>query len=220
MNNIIDALNRRYATKKFDTTKKISQEDMDVLLESLRLSPSSFGLQPRKFIHVTSPEIRTQLQENSRGQAQVTEASDLIVIAVRTTLNENDVEIYTQDMKETRGKDIDKLPEDMKNIEKLMEYKNMMLNTIAARTPEQLKGWNQKQAYIAMGILITTAALLGIDTCPMEGFDPAKYDEILGLNKLWLTATIVIPVGYRSNEDKYADLAKVRFSKEKLIIQK
>ncbi|MEI6672727.1 MAG: nitroreductase family protein [bacterium] len=139
MNNIIEALNRRYATKKFDTTKKISQEDMDVLLESLRLAPSSFGLQPRRFIHVTTPEVRKELQNNSRGQPQVTEASDLIVIAVRTTLNENDVEMYTQDIKETRAKDLDKLPEDMKNIEKIMEYKNMMITTIAARTPEQLK---------------------------------------------------------------------------------
>ncbi len=220
MNDIIQALNRRYATKKFDTTKKISQEDMDMLLESLRLSPSSFGLQPRKFIQVNTPEIRQELQNASRGQPQVTEASDLIVIAARTTLDENDVEKYTQDIQETRGKDLEKLPEDMKSMEKLMEYKNMMLSTIASKTADQLKGWNQKQAYIAMGVLLTTAAVLGIDACPMEGFDPAKYDEILGLDKLGLTATVVIPVGYRSDEDKYADLAKVRFLKENLVIQK
>ncbi len=220
MNKIIEALNRRYATKKFDTTKKLNQTDMDILLESLRLSPSSFGLQPRKFIHVTNSEIRAQLQNASRWQQQITEASDLIVIAVRTNLDESDVDAYVQDMKEIRGKNVEKLPEDAKSIEKLMEFKNMMLNTITARTQEQLKGWNQKQAYIAMGTILTTAALLWIDACPMEWFDPEKYNEILGLNDLWLTATLVIPVGYRSEDDKYADLAKVRFPKEKMIIQK
>ena len=220
MKTVIEALNRRYATKKFDTTKKLSQADMDVLLESLRLSPSSFGLQPWKFIHVKNTEMRKELQDASRGQPQITEASDLIVIAVRTNLDESDVDAYVQDMKEIRGNNLEELPEDFKNIEKLMEFKNMMLNTITARTQEQLKGWNQKQAYIAMGTILTTAALLWIDACPMEWFDPEKYNEILGLSELWLTATVVIPVGYRSEDDKYAYLAKVRFPKEKVIIQK
>ena len=220
MNTIIDALNWRYATKKFDTTKKLSQDDMDILLETLRLSPSSFGLQPRKFIHVKNMEIRKELQDASRGQSQITEASDLIVIAVRSSLDESDVEAYVQDMKEIRGKNVEQLPEDAKSIEKLMEFKNMIINTIKSRTPEQLKWWNQKQAYIAMGVVLTTAAVVWIDTCPMEWFDPEKYNEILGLNDLWLTATVVIAVGYRSSEDKYANLAKVRFPKERVIIQK
>ena len=220
MNTIIDALNWRYATKKFDTTKKLSQDDMDILLETLRLSPSSFGLQPRKFIHVKNMEIRKELQDASRGQSQITEASDLIVIAVRSRLDESDVEAYVQDMKEIRGKNVEQLPEDAKSIEKLMEFKNMIINTIKSRTPEQLKWWNQKQAYIAMGVVLTTAAVVWIDTCPMEWFDPEKYNEILGLNDLWLTATVVIAVGYRSSEDKYANLAKVRFPKERVIIQK
>ena len=220
MNTIIDALNWRYATKKFDTTKKLSQDDMDILLETLRLSPSSFGLQPRKFIHVKNMEIRKELQDASRGQSQITEASDLIVIAVRSSLDESDVEAYVQDMKEIRGKNVEQLPEDAKSIEKLMEFKNRIINTIKSRTPEQLKWWNQKQAYIAMGVVLTTAAVVWIDTCPMEWFDPEKYNEILGLNDLWLTATVVIAVGYRSSEDKYANLAKVRFPKERVIIQK
>ena len=220
MKTVIEALNRRYATKKFDTTKKLSQADMDVLLESLRLSPSSFGLQPWKFIHVKNTKTRKELQDVSRGQPQITEASDLIVIAVRSNLDESDVEAYVQDMKEIRGKNVEQLPEDANSIEKLMEFNNMMLNTIKSRTPEQLKGWNQKQAYIAMGVALTTAAVVWIDACPMEWFDPEKYNEILELNDLWLTATVVIAVGYRSSEDKYANLAKVRFPKEKVIIQK
>ena len=103
---------------------------------------------------------------------------------MRTTLEESDVEAYTEDMKQTRGNTTQELPEDFKNIEKLIEFKNMMINTIKSRTQEQLKGWNQKQAYIAMGVLLTVCASMGIDACPMEGFDPVKYDEILGLNDL------------------------------------
>jgi len=210
MNEIIDALNWRYATKKFDTTKKLNQDDMDILLEALRLSPSSFGLQPWKFIQVKNPETRMQLQENSRGQPQVTEASDLLVIAVKTNVQESDVDEYLQSIVDTQGVSIDNLD----------GLKNMLIGTIGARTPEQLKGWNQKQAYIAMGVLLTVCASMKIDACPMEGFDPVKYDEMLGLDKLWLTATLVIPVGYRSEDDKYANAPKVRFSKEKLIIER
>ncbi|EKD25292.1 MAG: nitroreductase [uncultured bacterium (gcode 4)] len=210
MNSIIEALQRRYATKKFDTTKKLSQEDMDTLLEALRLSPSSFGLQPWKFIQVTNPEIRKELQANSRGQPQITEASDLIIIAVKTNIQETDVEEFIQDIIDTRK---------LGDASALAEYKGMMIGTIEWRTEEQLKGWAQKQAYIAMGVLLTVCASLWIDACPMEGFDAKKYDEILGLDKLWLTATLVIPVGYRSTEDSSAQFAKVRFQKEKMIMK-
>lgn len=210
MNNIIEALNRRYATKKFDTNKKLSQEDVDTLLEALRLSPASFWLETWKFIHVKNPEIRTQLQENSRWQPQITEASDLIIIASQTNIQESDVNNYLQNIIDIRGWSLDMLE----------SMKWMIIWTIWSRTPEQLKWWTQKQAYIAMGVLLTACAIMGIDACPMEGFDPVKYDEILGLDALWLTATLVIPVGYRSEEDKYADLPKVRFPKEKLVITK
>lgn len=129
MNTIIDALNWRYATKKFDTTKKLNQDDMDILLEALRLSPSSFGLQPWKFIQVKNPETRMQLQENSRGQPQITEASDLLVIAVKTNVQESDVDEYLQSIVDTQGVSMD-------NLEGL---KNMLIGTLGARTPEQLK---------------------------------------------------------------------------------
>ncbi|HMS91090.1 MAG TPA: NAD(P)H-dependent oxidoreductase [Candidatus Absconditabacterales bacterium] len=220
MNTIIDALNWRYATKKFDTNKKLSQNDLDILFESMRLTPSAFGLQPWKFIHVQNPETRVALQENSRGQPQITEASDLVVIAVKNNMQESDVDEYIQDMIETRKVDLENIPEDFKNTDKLVEYKNMMINTISSKTQEQLKGRNQKQAYIVLGFLLSTCAQMGIDACPMEGFDPEKYNEILGLHDLGLSATVVVTLGYRSSEDKYSDLKKVRFAKEKLIIQK
>lgn len=217
MKTIIEALNRRYATKKFDTTKKIPQEDMDVLFEALRLSPSSFGLQPWKFIHITNPEMREQLQTHSRWQPQITEASDLLVITAKTKLQESDIDEYGEDMLQTRKTNETISETDMA---KALEYKAMMVNMIASKTPEQLKSWSQKQAYIAMWFLLFACAEMGIDACPMEGFDPEKYNELLGLNELGLTATVVIPVGYRSAEDKYGKLAKVRFSKEKLVITK
>ncbi len=210
MKNIIDALKRRYATKTFDTTKKISQENIDVLLESLRLSPSSFGLQPWKFIHVTTPEIREQLKNASRGQTKVTDASDLFIIAAKTNLQENDVDEYIQDIVQTRG-----IPADQ-----LWELRGMMIGAITAKSPEELLTRNQKQVYIAMWVLLTSCAVMEIDACPMEGFDPKKYNEILGLDALGLTATGVIAVGYRSSEDTTAQLAKVRFSKAQVIIQK
>lgn len=217
MNTIIDSLNRRYATKKFDTNKKLSQTDLDILFEALRLSPSSFGLQPWRFIHVKNPEIRKQLQEASRWQAQITEASDLIIIATKVNAQDSDIEEYIESIISTRAVDVDSIPESEKG--KLLEFKQMMLGTISSRTPEQLKWWNQKQSYISAWILMTVCASMWIDSCPMEGFDPNKYNEILWLDKLWLTATVAIPVGYRSSEDKYANLEKVRFSKEKLVIE-
>jgi len=220
MNKIIEALNWRYATKQFDTNKKLSQDDLDTLFEAMRLSPSSFGLQPWKFIHVKNPATREALKENSRWQAQITEASDLIVIAVKNNMQESDVDEYIQDMIQTRKVDLENIPEDFKNTDKLVEFKNMMINTISSRTQEQLKWRNQKQAYVVLWFLLSTCAQMWIDACPMEWFDPEKYNEILWLNELWLTATVVATLGYRSIDDKYADLAKVRFAKEKLIIQK
>ncbi len=220
MKNLIEALNWRYATKQFDKEKKISQDDLDVLFEAMRLTPSAFGLQPWKFIHVQNPEIRAALKEHSRWQAQITDASDLIVIAVKNNMQESDVDEYIQDMIQTRKVDLENIPEDFKNTDKLVAYKNMMIGTISSKTQEQLKWRNQKQAYIVLWFLLSISAQMGIDACPMEGFDPEKYNEILWLHDLGLTATVVVTLGYRSSDDKYADLKKVRFAKEKLIIQK
>lgn len=137
MTNLIEKLQWRYATKKFDTSKKIPESDIAVLFESMRLAPSSFGLQPWRFIRVKTPAVREQLQANSRGQTQVTEASDLIIIVVKTTMQESDVEEYIENIKEIRSVDMSKVSED--DINKVLEYKNMMLTTIKSRTAEQIK---------------------------------------------------------------------------------
>ncbi|MEI7563331.1 MAG: NAD(P)H-dependent oxidoreductase [bacterium] len=215
MNSIIQALKRRYATKQFNPNKKVSQEDLTTLLESLRLAPSSLGMQPRRFIHVKNPEIKVKLQEATYGQAQVIQASDLIIIASKIHIQEKDIDEYIQDIIKTRS-----TPETTEEEKKGFEvFKERLIQSILGKSEEDLKKWSQKQAYIAMGVLLTTCALLEIDACPMEGFEPAKYNEILGLDPEF-TTTLVIPIGYRAENDKYARLAKVRFPLEQLFIEK
>lgn len=207
---IIDALHWRYATKKFDHTKKISAEDLQALKEAVRLSASSFGLQPWRLIHVTNKELRKKVQEAAWNQSQITEASDLFVFAAKTDFSSKYVEEYTNLIASTRNIPVDSLA----------ALHNMMLG-FEQGMPEEFKiTWSQKQAYIALGTLLTTAALMKIDACPMEGFDPKQVTEILGLDKQNLVATLLCPIGYRSAEDKTASYKKVRFPKEQLFIEK
>jgi nitroreductase len=196
---IIDDLNWRYATKVF-SDKKIPQKDLDELLEALRLAPSSFGVQPWKFIVVTDPKIREQLAEHSYGQRQVTDASYLIVLAA-VDVDESYIRKYVESMAKTRN-----VP-----IETLKDYEDMMLNSIMGRSSEERLNWAKRQIYIALGILHAACAAKRIDSCPMEGFDSKKYDEILGLKGC--TSVVLCPVGYRG-DDKYASQKKVRFPKE------
>lgn len=210
MKNILEALQWRYATKAYDSTKKLSPEQISSLLETIRLSPSSFGLQPYKIIHVTKPEIREKLRAASWGQSQITEASELFIFAVPTDLNETHVDDFIQKTALVRN-----IP-----VEQLAEYAEMIKGSLNSRTKEQKIIWAAKQAYIALGILLESAALEQIDATPMEGFDPAQYNEILGLHKLNLTAVVVTTLGYRSKLDTYAGLLKVRKDQNDLIIVK
>jgi len=204
---ISDAMNWRCAIKKFDNKKKISKEDFEDIIESLRLAPSSFGLQPWKFIVIKDKKIREELRKNSWDQAQITDAEYLIVLCARTDLDEDYVERFIQSVADTRGT----------NTESLENYKKMLLNPIKNLSKEELIEWSKKQVYIALGVLLTTTAEKKIDSCPMEGFDKKKFDEILKLNEKNLTATVLCPIGYRSNEDKYADQKKFRFEKEEIF---
>lgn len=214
---IVEALHRRYATKKFDPTKKIPQQDLDILFESLRLAPSAFGFQPWKFIHITDANLRRELKKHALDQAQVTDASDLIVIATKTWMKESDMDEYIQNLVATR-----KIPDqtESEQFSKAEKYLQKIKETISYKTDEEIRTWNQKQAYIAMWFLLLTCAEMGIDACPMEWFYPEKYNEVLWLDALGLTATLIIPVGYRSSDDIYAHLAKVRFPKEDMIIHR
>lgn len=207
MTDLIESLKWRYATKKFDPAQKVAEGDLNELLEVLRLAPSSFGLQPWSFMVITNPELRKKLQEHAWGQSQVVDASHLIVLTARTDLDEAYVKHYIDEVAEQRD-----IPE-----ESLKGYHDMMSGFIQGKPKEELVVWAQKQAYIALGMLLEAAALKRIDACPMEGFDSAKFDEILGLTNT--TTTVLCPIGYRG-DDPVAKLAKVRFKKEDVVVVK
>ena len=202
---ILDALRWRYATKVFNPEKKISQEEWTALEESLVLTPSSFGLQPWEFVVVEDREIREQLVGHSWNQRQVADASHLLVIALRTDVDESYVDRFVSRVEEVRGEP------------GFTGYRDMMVGFIQNLDEEGVKQWGKLQTYIALGQFMSVAAMMGIDTCPMEGFVASKYDEILGFADRQLTTAVLCPAGYRSGEDKYAHLPKVRFEADKVI---
>lgn len=204
----INPLLWRYATKKFDPKKIVGENDLNQLLESLRLSPSSLGLQPWKFIVVTDKKLRQQLRFASWNQSQVTDASHLIVLCARKTIDAKYINSYVALMKKERKM----------SAVKAFGYATYLKTYIASKKPDEQMIWTSKQAYIALGFLLYTAALLKIDSCPMEGFDSKKYDKILGLEDTDYTSVVICPVGYRAKDDKYAMEKKVRWAKEKVII--
>lgn len=207
MNDIIKKLEWRYATKDFDTNKKVSEDDMHTLLESARLAPSSYGLQPWKFVVVENPEIREKLKEAAWNQDQITNASHLVVLCRLMALDESHVEKHVNKTAELRAV----------SLEELSGYKNMMIGDIKNRTKEGLESWMAKQVYIALGFMLHTAAQMHIDTCPMEGFDPKKFDEILELEKLGVNSVVLCAIGYRKEGDKLAAATKARFHKEEVV---
>lgn len=208
MNNIINALNWRYATKSFDSSKKLSDEQLDTILESMRLSASSYGLQPWKFVVVSNPETRTALRAAAWDQTQVTDASALVVLAVRTDVDAAYVDAYMKSIADARGMDV----------AALSGFADMIKGTISRRTAEQVVDWSSRQVYIALGTALTTAAQLEVDTCPMEGFDEAKFDEILGLKEKNLSSRVCLAIGFRSAEDTSASYKKVRSAKDEVIV--
>lgn len=208
---LITQMNWRYACKKFDPTKIIREADLNVLLESLRLTASSYGLQPWKFIVVQDPEIRKQLLPVSWGQSPVVDASHFIVLTYKEKMDEAHVTKYAEQMAKTRGIEISTLDR-MKNVIMGDLVKGPRANVIGA--------WSQRQTYIAMGSFLTTAALMEIDTLPMEGLDPAAYDKILSLEGTGYKTVAAIACGYRAGDDKYATAKKVRFDMKDVVTYK
>lgn len=208
MNHFLETQNWRYATKKFDATKKISTEDLNTLKEAIRLSSSSYGLQPYKIIIVENPELRAQLLGAAYGQSQVVDASHLIVFANETNINDETIEKYITRIGDTRN-----IP-----VESLTGFGNYMKGAINHLTEDAKNIWASKQTYLALGNLLNAAAELKIDVTPMEGFVPAQVNEILGLNALGLNASLMATVGYRHTEDATQHLKKVRKSNEELFI--
>lgn len=204
---IQEALEWRYATKKFDASKKISDQDWKTLTESLKLAPSSYGIQPWKFLIVENPAVREQLKPVSWGQTQVTDASHYVVFLYKESMDAAYVDKYIKRIADVRGAPL----------ESLEGYKNMMIENLVKAPEEKIRVWSQRQAYIAMGFLLETAALLKIDATPMEGFSPADYDRILGLEGTGWKSVATVALGYRHPEDSFQSLKKVRFDDETLI---
>jgi nitroreductase len=206
---LVGALRWRYATKKFDPAKKIPSDTWAALEEALVLSPSSYGLQPWKFIVVQDKATKEKLSAASYGQPQAIECSHFVVFAGRKNLDAADVDRYIARISEVRG-----VPE-----AGLKGYSDLMKgSTERARAAGRLDAWMAHQVYIALGELLTSTALLGVDSCPMEGIDAPKFDEILGLTAKGYAALCACAVGYRSAEDGYAGAPKVRFKAENVII--
>jgi nitroreductase len=208
---LIESLEWRYATKKFDSSKKIDEATWAHLEQALILSPSSYGLQPWKFIIVQNQEIKEQLKAVSWNQSQVADCSHHVVFAIKEKMDEEHITQFIAQTAEVRGVDAASMD----------GYKKMMIGDLVTGPRGQASSeWAARQAYIALGNFMTSAALIGVDTCPLEGIDGTKYDEILGLKGSGWKVVVACPAGFRSSEDKYASAKKVRFSASDLIVRK
>jgi nitroreductase len=208
--NIIDSLKWRYATKEFDTAKKLTDAQIDILLKSANLTASSFGLQPGKIVLVENSELREKLVQHSWGQKQVSEASHLLVITADIEINDSKVDKYVADVVSNRGV----------AVESLEGMSKMVKGFLSGMDDAQKRVWADNQAHIVLGNLLTVCAIEGIDTCPIAGFQPEKYDEILDLKKVGQRSVLVLPIGFRLDTDKYASLEKVRMSDNEFVIRK
>lgn len=207
---LLTALNWRYAVKKFDRARIIPAETWRALEEALVLTPSSIGLQPWKFMVVTDPAVKARLQPAAYGQPQVADCSHFVVMAVHRDIGAAHVDRHVARMAEVRGI----------AVETLAKFRQMALRNLdAARAEERLDTWQTYQVYIALGTFVTSAALLGVDTCAMEGIQPEAFDEILGLKGTPYGTVIACAAGYRAADDKYATIPKVRFPADDVIVR-
>lgn len=207
---LVSAQEWRCSVKNFDASKKIPDTTWAALEKCLILSPSSYGLQPWKFVVVTDKEIRKKLTPLSWNQAQVENCSHFVVFAYRNKMTESFVDQYMKSISEIRNVPLDKLA----------GFKgNIMSDVVNGPRGKIVQEWAGKQVYIALGNFMTSAALLGVDTCPMEGIDPPKYDEILGLTGTDYSTAVACAAGYRHSEDGYSKLKKVRYSAKELVVE-
>jgi len=209
MSKIIEQLNWRYATKKFDTNKKLSKAKIQTLKESFNLTATSFGLQTIKMLIVTNNDIKKSLVPYAYNQNQVAEASHLLVICIQNNITDSDVVDYFNNVKRLRN-----TPDAI-----LDPFRKNLLKSMHDKSVEERLQWSKNQAYIALGNLMTVCAIEGIDACPMEGFVPEKCDNVLNLDEKGLKSVLLLPVGYRAEDDMFASFKKVRKSLEDTIIE-
>jgi nitroreductase len=208
---LIQSLEWRYATKKFDPSKKISQKTWEQLEQALILTPSSYGLQPWKFIIVEDNALREKLKAASWYQSQVTDCSHHVVFAIKEKLDEAHIDQYIHQIAKIRGQEVTSME----------GFKKMMIgDLVTGPRGKVIAEWAARQTYIALGNFMTAAAVLGVDTCPLEGIDPVKYDDILGLTGSGWKVVVACPAGYRADDDKYSSTKKVRFDAKDVIVHK
>ena len=207
--NILQSLEWRYATKKFNATKLLSKQQVDTLKQAFNLTATSYGLQPIKLVVIQNKAIQKELTKHSMNQQQVHDASHVLVFCIHKNIAESDIEHYFKRVKKTRN-----TPDEILN-----PFKEYLKESMTTKSDKEIRDWAKNQAYLALGNLLTVAAVEKIDACPMEGFTPEKYDEILNLKKENLTSVLVLPVGFRASDDYMKDLAKVRKKEEEIIIE-
>ena len=208
MSNFIKDAHWRYATKKFDTSKKVSKENLELLKEAIRLSTSSYGLQPYKVIIVEDVELRKTIQPVAWNQNQIVDASAIIIFANIINFGAHEIDQYMANVAKTR--DIE--------LASFTKYADFVKTQISSLSDEEKNNWTSKQTYLALGNLLNAAAELKIDVTPMEGFEVEKLNQILGLDALGLNATLIAPIGYRHEEDVTQHWKKVRKPNEELFI--
>lgn len=205
---ILESLRWRYATKKFDANKTLPQEKIDTLIEAFNLTATSYGLQPLKMVVIKNKELQKELVQHSWDQKQVADASHLLVFCIENTIDDQYITRYFDNVKTTRD-----TPDEI-----LDPFKKQLIDSFSNKPKEEISNWASKQAYLALGNLLTVCATQKIDACPMEGFVPEKYDEVLKLDDFGLTSVLVLPVGYRAEDDMFADFKKVRRPIDETII--
>jgi nitroreductase len=207
--NTIESLKWRYAVKKFNNNKSLTETQINTLKDAFNLTATSYGLQPLKLVVLNNKMIQKELVAHSWNQSQVVDASHLLVICIPKQYSSEEVKKYFSLVQEIRN-----TPAEINQ-----PFKEFLTAEIEKKTQEELFLWNKNQAYIALGNLLTICALEKIDSCPMEGFIPEKYNEVLKLDTHNLTATLVLPVGFRAEDDYMKDLKKVRKNIRDVVIE-
>lgn len=205
---ILEKLNWRYATKKFDPKRKLTQQQIDTLCQAFDLTATSYGLQALKMLVISNQQVKDSLVKHSWDQPQVSDASHVLVICRLAKLDADYIKEHFN-----RVEAIRKTPREI-----LDPFQENLIESFSAKSAQEIRAWMDKQAYIALGNLLTVCALEQIDSCPMEGFLPAEYDRVLGLEDKGLNAVLVLPVGYRADDDFMAGLKKVRRGTSEVII--
>lgn len=205
---IVEKLQWRYATKKFDKDKKLPSVKIELLKNAFNLTATSYGLQPIKLLIIADQEIKDSLIQYTWGKKQVSEASHVLVFCIENLINKSYIKKYYDRVRSIRN-----TPDEI-----LKKYEDFLIEDFNRKSIEEIHDWATKQAYLAMGNLLTVCAMAEIDACPMEGFIPIEYDKVLGLDERGLKSVLVMPVGYRAEDDIFAGMKKVRKDIDESVI--